>query len=93
VNRRRRGRALFAIGFIVLLADGAAAIWLGQISRRPLLIIVGLGLIAAAAGVILAWRRWLEALAAVDAARAELKVEIGRLREAAEEARGRRSGY
>ena len=93
MNRRRRGRALFAIGFIVLLADGAAAIWLGQISRRPLLIIVGLGLIAAAAGVILAWRRWLEALAAVDAARAELKVEIGRLREAAEEARGRRSGY
>lgn len=89
MNRRRKGRVLFGLGFVVLLIDGAAAIWLGQVSGRASLIVVGVMLVFAALAVIWAWHRWQEALDAVDVARAELKMEIGRLRQAADQARGR----
>jgi hypothetical protein len=88
MSRRGRGRIVFGLGFVVLLFDGAAAVWLGQVSARPLLVGVGLALIAAAAAVVVAYRRWLRALEAVDAARAELREEIRRLRDAVAAARG-----
>jgi len=85
--RRRTGRIVFIVGFAILLLDGAAAIWLGQIAGRPVLEAVGVVLLAAAAGMVVAYRRWMIALDAVDAARRELKEEVGRLRQAADEAR------
>jgi disulfide bond formation protein DsbB len=90
VNRRRGARIVFGIGFMVLLLDGAAAIWLGQVSGRVLLVVVGLMLIAAAVGLSVAYRKWMAALDEVHAARADLKAEVGRLRAAAAAARGDR---
>jgi hypothetical protein len=90
MNKRTTGRAVFSIGFVVLLVDGAAAIWLGQVSGRGLLIAVGVALLLAAAGLVVAYRRWMEAIDAVDDARRELKDEIGRLRDAAAAARASR---
>lgn len=90
MSKRRTGRIVFTIGFVVLLLDGAAAVWLGQISGRRLLVYVGLALIAAAAGLVLAYRRWQDALAEVDEARNDLRLEIGKLRAAADRARGRK---
>lgn len=83
MNKRQTGRVVFSIGFVVLLVDGAAAVWLGQLSGRSVLIGVGVALLLAAAGLVVAYRRWMEALDAVDEARRDLKVEIGRLRDAA----------
>lgn len=87
MSKRQTGRAIFRIGFVVLLVDGAAAIWLGQLSGRGLLIGVGVALVLAAGGLVVAYRRWMEALDAVEEARRELKDEIGRLRDAAAAAR------
>lgn len=81
-----------AIAFWVLLIDGALAIWLGQVSGRTGLVVVGVVLLAAAAAVPIGYRRWRQRLAEVDAARAELRAEIGRLKAAADAARGRHSG-
>jgi len=81
-----------AVAFWVLLIDGALAIWLGQISGRNGLIIAGIVLLAAAAAVPIGYRRWQQRLADLEAARAELKMEIGLLKAAADQARGRNSG-
>lgn len=86
---QRGARVIFAIGFVVLLADGAAAIWLGQVSGRGLLVAVGIGLVVAALALIAVYRRWMAALDAVREARTELKVEVGRLRAAAAAAAAR----
>jgi hypothetical protein len=86
----RTGRFVSAAGFIVLLADGTAAIWLGQVSGHPLLIVVGLALIAVAAGLALVYRRWRAALDDVAAARDALRSEIGALRGALDAARAAR---
>ena len=83
MNRRKTGRVVFSVGFVVLLVDGAAAVWLGQVSGRGLLVGVGVALLLASAGLVVAFRRWMDALDAVDEARRELKDEIGRLRDAA----------
>jgi hypothetical protein len=80
VTRRRTARILFVVGFVVLLIDGAAAIWLGQLSARRVLVGVGLLLVAAAAGLVFAYRKWMVALDAVDEARRDLHAEIERLR-------------
>jgi hypothetical protein len=84
------GRVVFATGFVLLLFDGAAAIWLGQILGRRLLVVTGILLVAAAAGLVVVWRRWSRAIAEVDAARAELAAEVLRLRDAVARARERR---
>jgi len=88
--RRGTGRLVFGLGFTVLLVDGAAAIWLGQISGRAALIVVGGLLLVAAIFLTAMWRRWMAALEAVDELRRDLKQEIARLREAADEARAHR---
>ena len=87
MNKRTASRVVYSIGFVVLLVDGAAAIWLGQLYARRLVIAVGVALVLAAAGLVVAFRRWMEALDAVDDARREIKNEIGRLRDAAAAAR------
>jgi len=87
MSARRRGRAVFVVGFVVLLLDGAAAIWLGQVSARGVLVGVGVVLVAAALGLALLYRRWLAALDAVDAAQLEAHRGIDALRRAASDAR------
>jgi hypothetical protein len=88
--KRRTGRIVFALGFVVLLFDGAAAIWLGQVSGRRLLVVVGLALVAAALLLALIYRRWLAALEEIARARDALKAEVGALKEALDAARAGR---
>jgi hypothetical protein len=86
----RSGRFVFGVGFVILLLDGAAAIWLGQIAGRGALVVVGLVLVLAAAVFALIYRRWLQALADIAEARRELQAEIGALRGALGDARAGR---
>jgi len=90
VTRRGSGRLVFTIGFVVLLADGAALIWLGQLSANTTMVGVGIALAVAAALLVVAFRRWLKALDDVDALRRDLRREVDRLRAAVEAARGGR---
>ena len=78
---------VFAAGFLLLLLDGAALVWLGQLLGRPLLIAVGVVLVLAAAGVVIAWRRWTQLLDEVEAERRGVKDAIRGLRDALSEAR------
>jgi UPF0716 family protein affecting phage T7 exclusion len=75
-----RGRLVFLAAFVVLLADGAAAIWLGQVSGHGLLVGVGLVLVAAAVGLAAVYRRWQAAVAEVAAARRAMRREVDALR-------------
>jgi UPF0716 family protein affecting phage T7 exclusion len=90
MNPRSRGRTVFLVAFVVLLLDGAAAVWLGQVSGRGVLVGVGVVLVAAALGLALLYRRWVAALDAVDAARRDLHREVDALRRAAADARAAR---
>lgn len=87
MNVRKASRVVYSIGFVILLVDGAAAVWLGQLSGRRVVIGVGVALLLAAAGLVVAYRRWMMALDEVEAMRRDIKDEIGRLREAAAAAR------
>jgi UPF0716 family protein affecting phage T7 exclusion len=87
---RRHGRAVFLVAFVVLLLDGAAAIWLGQVSGRGLLIGVGVVLVAAALGLAVLHRRWQAALGAVEDAQRDMHREIDALRHAASDPRADR---
>ena len=86
----RRGRVVYTAGFAVLLVDGAAAVWLGQVTGRVALMVVGLLLIAAAMGLALVYRRWMAALAEIAVARDALKAEVGALKGALDAARAAR---
>ncbi len=90
MNVRRRGRLVFLVAFVVLLLDGAAAVWLGQVSGRGLLVGVGIVLLAAATGLALLHRSWQTALDRVDEAQAAMHRELDALRRAASDARGGR---
>jgi len=90
VTRRGSGRIVFAVGFVVLLVDGAALIWLGQLSANATMVGVGVALTIAAALLVVAYRRWLKALEDVDALRRDLRREVDRLRAAVDAARGDR---
>ena len=87
MTARGRGRTMFGMGFVVLLVDGAASIWLGQVSGRGVFVGFGLALGAAAAGLGLVYRRWRAALDEVDAARHAMRVEVEALRRAVHDAR------
>ena len=78
---------VFAAGFLLLLVDGAALVWLGQLLGRPILIIVGVVLLLASAGIVIAWRRWIQLLEDVEAERRGVKDAIKGLRDALSEAR------
>ena len=84
---RRAGRFGFGIAFAVLLADGTAAAWLGQVTGRRALLVAGIVLLGAALAVGLLYQRWLAALAEVDAARKDLAREIGEIRRVLHESR------
>ena len=90
----RKWTVAFAIAFTVLLLDGVAAAWLGQVTGRRALLVVGLVLMAASLAVGLLYQRWRRALEEIESARRDLMQEIGALRRAVEEARagGRRDG-
>ena len=85
--RRESGRLVFIVGFVVLLADGAALIWLGQLSGNATMIGVGVALTLAAALLVVAYRHWVLALGDVEALRRDLRGEVDRLRAAAAAAR------
>ena len=87
MSARRRGRLVFLVAFGVLLLDGAAAIWLGQVSGRGVLVGVGLVLAAAALGLALLYRRWQAALDGVERAQREVHLEIDALRRVVSDAR------
>jgi len=90
MNVRRRGRTVFVVAFVVLLLDGAAATWLGQVSGRGVLVGVGLVLLAAAFGLALLHRSWQRALDRVGEAQRAMHREIDALRRAASDARSGR---
>jgi hypothetical protein len=83
----RSGRFVFGVGFVILLVDGAAAIWLGQITGRGALVVVGLVLVLAAVALTVIYRRWHGALLEIEAARRDLHAEIGALKSALADAR------
>lgn len=87
MKSRRAFQVMFGIAFVVLLLDGLAAAWLGQITGRPALLVVGLVLMGASLAVGLLYQRWRRALDEIETARRELMVEIGALRRAVEDAR------
>jgi hypothetical protein len=82
LRRRRPGRVLYSIAFVVLLADGAAAIWLGQVGGRVALVVLGACLVLGSLGVGVLYRRWQAALNEVDLARRALREEVEALRRA-----------
>ena len=90
--KHQRGRLLFGFAFLLLLADGVAAIWLGQVGARWWLVALGALLIAAALGVAAFYRRWQAALDDVHAARRALRAEVEALRRAVHDARAGSGG-
>lgn len=90
MNRRRLVRGFMVVGFVAFLFDGAAAIWLGQVSDRGWLIVVGVLLLAVAAGVVVAYFSWLRLLDEVNAQRRELREDLEQLRSDVSHARSRR---
>lgn len=84
---RRAFTIVFGIAFVVLLLDGLAAAWLGQLTGRPALQVAGFVLMGAALAVGLLYQRWRRALDEIAAARRDLQAEIGALRRAVEDAR------
>jgi hypothetical protein len=77
---RRPGRVLYGIAFVVLLADGVAAIWLGQVGGRVALIVLGACLVLGSLGLGVLYQRWQAALEEVDRARRALRDEVEALR-------------
>ncbi|HVO35530.1 MAG TPA: hypothetical protein VMT21_08200 [Gemmatimonadales bacterium] len=80
MSRRRPGRFLYAIAFVVLLGDGVAAIWLGQVGGRVALVVLGACLVLGSLGLGALYRRWQTALDEVDLARRALRDEVEALR-------------
>jgi hypothetical protein len=87
MNRRRRGRVLYGFGFLVLLADGVGAIWLGQVGDRLPLEALGVLLVAGAVGLGTFYRRWQSALEEVALARQALRAEVEALKRVVRDAR------
>ncbi len=90
MNRRRLVRACMLVGFFAFLIDGAGAIWLGQVSGRRVLVLVGVMLLVVAAGVVAAYYRWLRLLEEVDRGRKELREDLERMRSDVAHAQARR---
>jgi hypothetical protein len=82
VSPRRTGRLLYGIAFVVLLTDGVAAIWMGQVGARRALVAFGACLVLGSLGLGVLYRRWQAALDEVDRARRALRDEVEELRRA-----------
>jgi hypothetical protein len=87
MKRVKAWRATFGVAFVVLLLDGMAAVWLGQVTGRRALLAAGLVLMAAALGVGLMYQRWRKAIDDIETARKDLIDELGALRRAVEDSR------
>jgi len=84
--KRRPGKVLYGIAFVVLLIDGVAAIWLGQVGGRISLVVLGACLLLGSLGLGVVYRRWQAALEEVDRARRDLREEVEKLRRAVHDA-------
>jgi len=73
-----RGLRTCAIGFFLL--DAVLLVWAGLEQHRPGLIVGGLACAAAAAIVVLLWRRYRRALADVEAGRREMREQAESIR-------------
>ncbi|HEY2805337.1 MAG TPA: hypothetical protein VGI92_05710 [Gemmatimonadales bacterium] len=89
LNRRRLVRTAMIVGFILFLVDGGAAVWLGQLSGRTGLVVVGVMLLVVAAGVVIAYFRWIRLLDEVAVARRALREDLEGLRRSASDAQSR----
>jgi hypothetical protein len=90
MTRRKLVRVCMIAGFLAFLLDGAAAIWLGQVSGRRLLVGVGVMLLLVAAGIVGAYYRWLRLLTEVDEGRRELREDLEKMRSVVSHAQTRR---
>ena len=90
MTRRGVVRLIFGIAFVVLLLDGAAAIWRGPLWGRRLVVAAGVMLLVCAAGVVLWYRRWMRDMDAIETAKRELRHSIDELRSVVAGARTRR---
>ena len=90
MTRRGVVRVVFAIAFAVLLLDGAAAIWLGQLWGRRPVVIAGVLLLVASIAVVFWHRRWMRDLDAIEVAKRELRSSIDALRSVVADAQARR---
>jgi hypothetical protein len=88
MSLRRPGKVLYGIAFVVLLADGVAAIWIGQVGGRVALVVLGACLVLGSLGLGVLYRRWQAALDEVDRARRALRDEVEALRRAVHDVRG-----
>ena len=79
---RRPGKILYGVAFVVLLIDGVAAIWLGQVGGRVALELLGGCLVLGALGLGVLYRRWQVAIEEVDRARRALRQEVEALKRA-----------
>lgn len=68
-----------AVGFLAL--DALLLMYGGLAGRRPLLVLAGLACAAAAALVLLAWRRYRRTLSEIATAQRDLPQEIASIRE------------
>jgi hypothetical protein len=73
-----RAAAVGAVGFLLL--DAILLVWLGLDLKRRGLLAGGCLCAAAAAGVVVLWRRYRRMLAEVEAGRREMKAEAESLR-------------
>ena len=87
MSLRRPGKVLYGIAFVVLLADGVAAIWIGQVGGRVALVVLGACLVGGSLGLGVLYRRWQAALDEVDRARRALRDEVEALRRAVHDVR------
>lgn len=90
MTRKKFMNGVFVVGFVVLLADGAAAIWLGQLWGRTPVVLAGLLLLAAAIGTAFWHRRWRSDLASIEQAQRERRDSIDELRSVLENPRAHR---
>jgi HAMP domain-containing protein len=77
----RRGRVLTVIAVGALCLDGVLLGLAGLWSSRPVLILIGAGLLLLAVCVVLLWRRHQRTLAEISAVRAEVRAEALAIRE------------
>jgi len=71
--------AIFTVGFLLL--DAFLLIWLGVELSRGRLVVGGVACMAAAAVVILVWRRYRHVLDDISVRRREMKAEVEAIRD------------
>ncbi len=91
MRRARLMSAVFVIAFVLLLLDGAALIWLGQLWGRLLVVVAGVLFLVASVAVAFWHRTWMKDLEAIEIAKRERRQSIDDLRSVLEDAHRRRN--